>query len=71
VKKYSAVIIPRADEPLSKEEEFLGYSYEQQKQAKALHRLGATEEEVLNAHAHKISQLGQQAHHVMSNSARK
>ncbi|EQC36811.1 hypothetical protein SDRG_05642 [Saprolegnia diclina VS20] len=54
---------------LAKEEILMGFSVKQMHRVKALKRLGASEQEVWDAYAHKISQLGAQLH--MKPSARK
>ncbi|KDO32859.1 hypothetical protein SPRG_02552 [Saprolegnia parasitica CBS 223.65] len=47
---------------LTKEEILMGFSVKQMHRVKALKRLGVSEQDVWDAYAHKISQLGAQLH---------
>ncbi|KAF0701143.1 Aste57867_8366 [Aphanomyces stellatus] len=63
LQKHSAVI-DLSKEELSKEERAMGYCKKQMDRVKAVKNLGTTEEEIIEDHAHRVSQLGHQVSHI-------
>ncbi|OQR98954.1 hypothetical protein ACHHYP_07373 [Achlya hypogyna] len=58
LQRHSALILENGS--ITKEEVVMGFSIKQMQRVKALKRLGATEQEIWDAYAYKISQLGSQ-----------
>ncbi|RHY34093.1 hypothetical protein DYB32_001129 [Aphanomyces invadans] len=59
LQRHSAVL-DNTDEKLTKEELMCGYSKKQILRAKAVRSLGTSEEEILDNHAQRVSELGAQ-----------
>ncbi|OQR89671.1 hypothetical protein THRCLA_22644 [Thraustotheca clavata] len=58
MQRHSALILDQGN--MVKQEMMMGFSIKQMQRVKALKRLGTTEQEIWDAYAYKISQLGSQ-----------